>query len=100
VDDPLSFDLDIIVGPKWREVKQAAPLVAVTNAYSGNADEDDHFQFSCNFRNPKWSMQNLGHERIVLHVTVTQSGEYALLYRLQYTVTATGDLSNPAALVP
>jgi hypothetical protein len=101
IDFPFSWDLDIIVGPKWRSVKQAAPLVAVTNVHSGNADADDHFEFACNFRNPKWSVQNLaGHERIVLHVTITQAGEYLLLYRLQYTVTATGNLRDAAGLVP
>ena len=96
-----SLEVDIVVGPKWREVKQAAPLTVVTNALATNADLDDQFQFACNFRNPKWSVIDLGgHERIVLHVTITLAGEYVILYRLQYSVTATGDLSNPAAFIP
>lgn len=101
IDDSVSLDVDIIVGPKWRDVKQAAPLAVVSNALAPSADTDDQFQFACNFRTPKWSVQDLGgHERIVLHVTITLAGEYVLLYRLQYTVTATGDLSNPEAFVP
>ena len=101
IDDSVSLEVDIVVGPKWREVKQAAPLTVVTNALATNADSDDQFQFACNFRNPKWSVIDLGgHERIVLHVTITLAGEYVILYRLQYSVTATGDLSNPAAFIP
>src|SRR5688572_10803254 len=77
IDDSVSLEVDIVVGPKWREVKQAAPLTVVTNALATNADTDDQFQFACNFRNPKWSVKDLGgHERIVLHVTITQAGEY------------------------
>ena len=59
-DDPFSWDLDIIVGPEWRSVKTAAPLVAVTDVHSSNADSDDNFQFAVSFRSSKWSVQNLG----------------------------------------
>ena len=59
-DDPFSWDLDIIVGPEWRSVKTTAPLVAVTDVHSSNADSDDNFQFAVSFRSSKWSVQNLG----------------------------------------
>ena len=33
-DDVLTWDLDITVGPPWREVRTAAPLVVITDVFS------------------------------------------------------------------
>jgi hypothetical protein len=100
-DDAFTWDLDIVVGPRWRSVKTAAPMAAVTNVFTTGADEDDTFQFAVSFRDPKWTIADLGgEEKIVLHVTIKQAGESLRVLRLGYCVTATGDLRNPAGLVP
>ena len=50
---------------------------------------------------PKWTVEGVsGHEKIVLHASVLQAGEDLMMLRLGYSVTATGYLRNPAALVP
>jgi hypothetical protein len=100
-DDVLTWDLDITVGPDWREVRTAAPLVVVTDVFSTSTDSDDRFESGVVFRSPKWTVEGVsGHEKIVLHVSVLQAGEDLMMLRLGYSVTATGYLRNPAALVP
>jgi hypothetical protein len=98
-DDQLNWDLDFEVGPSWRSVKAAAPLVAVTNVHSLSADEDDTFQFGVKFRNPAWSPQIGDPRRIILHVTVKQSGQGLSIQQLSYSATATGVLINPEQFV-
>jgi hypothetical protein len=92
VDDPFTWDLDITVGPDWRKIAQVAPLVVVTDIFSSNADGDDNFEAGVEFRAPPWTASTTTPKRIVLHVTVRQAGEFLNIHRLNYTVTATGDL--------
>jgi hypothetical protein len=100
-DDPFAWDLDITVGPDWRSVRTAAPLVVVTDFLSVSPDEDNRLEVGVKFRSPKWTVEKVtGHEKIVLHVSVQQAGEDLDILRLGYSVTATGDLRNAAALVP
>jgi hypothetical protein len=100
-DDPVTLDLDIKVGPQWRKVRTVAPMVAVTDVYSYGSDADDLFQFAVRFRSPKWTEVTFGSGKwIVLHVSVVKAGEYLTLFRLGYSVTATGDLRNAFSLVP
>ena len=100
-DDPFTWDLDITVGPDWRSVKTVAPLVVVTDVFSDGTDADDKFEVGVKFRSPKWTVEGVsGHEKIVLHVSIIQAGEELDVRRLAYSVTATGDLRNAAALVP
>lgn len=94
-DNQLVWDLDFEVGPSWRMVKAVAPLVAVTNVHSLSADEDDTFQFAVKFRDPPWSPQVGDPGRIILHVTVKQSGQGLSIQQLSYSGTATGTLINP-----
>jgi hypothetical protein len=98
-DDHFDWDLDFEVGPSWRSVKAVAPLVAVTNVHSLSADEDDTFQFGVKFRNPAWSPQIGDPRRIILHVTVKQSGQGLSIQQLSYSATATGLLINPEQFV-
>jgi len=93
-DAPFTWDLDITVGPTWRKIAQAAPLVAVTDIFSSNADDDDNFEAGVQFRSPPWTASKTTPKKIVLHVTVRQAGEYLNLQRLNYTVTATGDMTT------
>ena len=95
IDDPFTWDLDVTVGPDWRNVVQVAPLVVVTDVFSSNTDEDDKFQAGIEFRFPKWTVTPNLPRRIVLHVTVKQAGEYLQIQRLSYSVTATGTLAHP-----
>ena len=95
IDDPFTWDLDVTVGPDWREVVQVAPLIVVTDVFSSNADQDDKFQAGVEFRFPKWTVTPNFPRRIVLHVTLKQAGEYLQLQRLSYSVTATGHLAHP-----
>jgi hypothetical protein len=55
-DDVLTWDLDITVGPDWREVRTAAPLVVVTDVFSTSTDSDDRFESGVVFRsqNGQW----------------------------------------------
>ena len=100
-DDVFTWDLDITVGPPWREVRTVAPLVVITDVYSNGTDSDDQFESGIRFRNPKWTVEGVsGQEKIVLHVSIEQAGEKLQILRLGYTVTATGDLRHPDALVP
>jgi hypothetical protein len=100
-DDAFTWDLDITVGPPWREVRTVAPLIVITDVWSNGTDSDDEFESGIRFRNPKWTVEGVsGQEKIVLHVTIEQAGEKLQILRLGYTVTATGYLRNPAALVP
>jgi hypothetical protein len=100
-DNILTWDLDITVGPPWREVRTVAPLVVITDTFSTGTDSDDEFESAIRFRNPKWTVEGVsGQEKIVLHVSIMQAGEKLKILRLGYTVTATGYLRNPAALVP
>jgi hypothetical protein len=92
VDDPFTWDLDIVVGPFWRKIAQVAPLVVVTDVFSSNTDDDDNFQSGVQFRFPPWTASAKPPFQIVLHVTVKQAGEFLNLQMLSYTVTATGDL--------
>ena len=99
-DDILTWDLDITVGPPWREVRTVAPLVVITDVFSTGTDTDDAFESGVRFRSPKWTVEGVsGQEKIVLHVSIEQAGEKLQILRLGYTVTATGDL-RPDALVP
>src|SRR5512134_91987 len=76
IDDPFTWDLDIVVGPKWTRVRQVAPLVVVTDVFSSNTDEDNNFQVGVEFRFPRWSVKPTpGDRRIVLHVRIKQAGE-------------------------
>ena len=43
-DDVLTWDLDITVGPPWREVRTVAPLVVITDVFSTGTDSDDEFE--------------------------------------------------------
>ena len=99
-DDEFSWDLDMTVGPEWRQVKQVAPLVLVNKVWSNNTDEDDRFVFGVEPRTPPWSVPTTALIRIVLHVRVTQAGEHVSIDALHYSVTATGDLRNVGALLP
>jgi len=101
--EPANFivDLDITVGPDWRQVRTVAPLVVVTDVYSSGTDEDDYFECGVHFRAPKWTVEGvLGAQKIVLHVSIKQAGEKLYIYRLGYSVTATGDLRDAASFVP
>jgi hypothetical protein len=98
-DDPFTWDLDIKVGPFWRKIAQAAPLVVVSDIFSSNTDDDDNFEAGVQFRSPPWTAATItvSQKQIVLHVTVKQAGEYLNIRLLSYTVTATGELM-PASL--
>lgn len=98
-DSPISWDLDIDVGPSFRILKAVAPFVAVTHVQSTNADSDDYFEHSIRFRNPAWSPQIGDPRRIILHVTVRQMGEGMHIMRLSYSAMATGTLVNPEQFV-
>jgi hypothetical protein len=99
-DQQFTWELDITVGPKWRSVKQVAPLVVVEDVYTWNTDEDDEFESGVEFRSPKWSVPATEPKRIVLHVRVKQAGEHLRIHSLAYSVTATGDLRDPSAFIP
>jgi hypothetical protein len=100
-DDAFTWDLDITVGPLWRAVRTVAPLAVITDVFSTGTDSDDVFKTGILFRNPKWTVEGVsGQEKIVLHVSIEQAGEKLEILRLGYTVTATGDLRHPDALVP
>jgi hypothetical protein len=59
------------------------------------------FRVGRRIQKPKWTAEGVsGHEKIVLHVSVLQAGEDLMMLRLGYSVTATGYLRNPTALVP
>jgi hypothetical protein len=99
-DQPFTWDLDITVGPKWRSVKQVAPLVVVEDFYSWNIDEDDELEAAVEFRSPKWSVPVTEPLRIVLHVRVKQAGEHLRIHSLAYNVTATGELRDVSDFIP
>jgi len=99
-DDPVSYDVNIVVGPEWRDVKQVAPLVVVTDVYSNGTDSDDQFQITVEPRTPAWSVTDSSPKKIVLHVKVTQAGEKLFIYALSYSVTATGDLRHVETFIP
>ena len=52
-DDVLTWDLDITVGPPWREVRTVAPLVVITDVFSTGTDWDDEFQFGHPIQEPQ-----------------------------------------------
>ena len=74
--DVLTWDLDITVGPPWREVRTVAPLVVITDVFSTGTDSDDEFDLGILFRDPKWTVEGVsGQEKIVLHVSIHKPGE-------------------------
>ena len=52
-DDVLTWDLDVTVGPDWREVRTAAPLVVVTDVFSTGTDLDDDIRVGRRIQKPK-----------------------------------------------
>jgi hypothetical protein len=88
-DHPVNSEIEVIVGPRWREVKQCSPVVAPRAYWNSNADEDDQQQWiisPCG-----WEVVDTGGgKRIRPKFTMTQLGEKTKFYGIAYQVTATG----------
>jgi hypothetical protein len=95
-DDALAdYEIHLIVGPWWRDVKVCVPFVTITGFLNTNSDEDDQQMWI--IRDLKWTTDgegapNPGEVRIRLEFTVGLQGENSWLRRLGYYLTAAGRL--------
>jgi hypothetical protein len=92
-DVDVTFDVEIIVGPTWRDVKQCSPMIAPRSYQNTNADEDDQQQWvisPCS-----WEEAEMGvGKRIRLKFAMHQRGEETSFNGIAYQVTATGVVSS------
>ena len=86
-------EMEIIVGPWWRDVQSVVPFVAMTGFDNADADDDDEQGWS--IEHLTWDTvggtgPNVDEERIRLKFWVDLKGENSRLTRISYTVTAAG----------
>jgi hypothetical protein len=93
-DDTLTeYEIHLIVGPWWRDVKVCVPFVTITGFLNTDSDDDDQQMWI--IRNLKWTTDgegapNAGEVRIRLEFTVGLQGESSWLRWLGYYFTAAG----------
>jgi hypothetical protein len=90
----LSFDVQITVGPIWREIYQCSPLIAGPRVYRNpDADEDDEqgWEISpCSWE----TVESAGGKRIRLKFNMGQRGEHTRFSGISYQATATGTVRH------
>jgi hypothetical protein len=88
-DDRISFDVQLIVGPAWRDVFQCAPIIAPRDYFNLNADEDDYQGFRISWC--LWEKVQVGNDkRIRLKFNMSQLGEITFFVGITYQIIATG----------
>jgi hypothetical protein len=87
----LQSEIQITVGPKWRNIHQCSPLIAPNQYINTDADEDDAQGwniFPCTWE----TVESEGAKRIRLKFSMGQRGQKTLFFGIGYQATATGDL--------
>jgi hypothetical protein len=90
-DSVVNFNVQITVGPKWREIFQCSPLIASRLYLNTDADEDD--QQLWEISPCTWEIvEAAGGKRIRLKFSMSQRGEHTHFHGISYQATATGSL--------
>jgi hypothetical protein len=87
------YDVYLVVGPWWKDVRTVVPFVTVNGAFNENIDEDDSFAW--NISDLTWDTvggtgPNIDEERIRLKFKVAAKGENTVISRIAYYLTARG----------
>jgi hypothetical protein len=87
------YELHLVVGPFWRDVKSVVPSVTVNGFWNSNADEDDEEKWEV--KDLTWDAvsgtgPNVDEERVRLKFTVLLRGENSKITRIGYYLFARG----------
>ena len=89
-----THEMELVVGPWWRDVQDVVPFVTVNGFDESNADEDDEMGWS--IEQLTWDTvggtqgPNIDEERIRLKFKILLKGEEAHVTRIGYYLTAGG----------
>jgi hypothetical protein len=91
------YDVEIVVGPWWRAVRQVTPMVTVSFWSHKNSDEDDNSGWAVD--KVTWDTvggtgAHLEQERIQIRCRVSVKGEHAQVVTLGYYVHGRGLLGD------
>ena len=90
---PKVYDVRLLVGPFWQDVRSVVPKVTINGFYSTNPDQDDFMRWGVT--NLSWDTvgefgPNQNELRIRLKFQVVIQGEHAQIEQLGYYLLASG----------
>jgi hypothetical protein len=88
-----NYDVDLLVGPWWRNVQSVVPSVTITGYSNSNPDEDDYqawYISALTWDTVGGTGPNVDEERIRLNFKVQIRGEHSGVGRIAYYLFARG----------